>query len=129
MIEHPYLIALALIEQGGKRALPLGGKSLKVALPIDKDPKEEGSSIIQQLLLRVFQRSEDHPIKRAFAQNSLLLIQIPIHSMQEHIPRLKAEWINTGNSEKFISELQIICKGVWSVIFTKQEGIEVSKLN
>ncbi len=129
MIEHQYLIALALIEQGGKRALPLNGKSLKVPLPQNTSPNEESSSIVQQLLLRVFQRSEDDPIKRAFGQNSLLLIQIPIDSMQQHLPRLKSEWINTGNSTKLISELQTICQGVWKVIFTKQEGIEVSKLN
>ena len=129
MIEHPYLIALALIEQEGKRALPIGGKSLKKALPSDYDPKEEGSLLIQELLLRVFQKSEDAPIKRAFAQNSLLLIQIPIDSMQENIPQLKAQWINTGNNQKFISELQIICEGVWNVIFTKQEGLKVSRLN
>ena len=129
MLDQPYLVALALIEQGGKRSLPLGGKSLKESLPENHTPNVEGSLIVQQLLLRIFQKSEDGPIKRAFAQNSLLLIQVPIDSMQANIPILKAEWINSGNSEKFISELQKICQGVWSVIFSKQEGIKVLKLN
>ena len=39
MIHHPYLIALALIKQEGKRYLPLGGKSLREGI----DPMTENA--------------------------------------------------------------------------------------
>ncbi len=128
MIEHPYLIALALIKQDGKRALPLGGKSLRQTLSPNCSPELEGAALIQQLLLRVFQKSEDAPVTRAFENNSLLLIQVPMNSIQGDIPRLKAEWIITGDSKKLLSELQKICEGVWNVVFTKNEGIIFSNL-
>ena len=42
MADAPYLIALALLEQNGARALPLGGRSL----PSDADPASGGGSPI-----------------------------------------------------------------------------------
>ncbi len=128
MLGQPYLIALALIEQKGKRFLPLGGKSLKSSLPADSNPREESSELIQQLLLRVFQKSSHSPIRRAAEEDSLILIQVDITSIQEEIPRLKAEWISTGNSTKFFSELRMICQGLWRITFTKGEGINFSTL-
>ena len=38
MADAPYLIALALLEQQGERAMPLQGKSLREPLPDDGDP-------------------------------------------------------------------------------------------
>ena len=42
MADAPYLIVLALLEQGGERAMPLQGKSLPEPLPAGADPGEEG---------------------------------------------------------------------------------------
>ncbi len=128
MAKHPYLIALALIEQEGKRALPIGGKSLKTALAKAANPEREGAPLIQDLLLRIFQKSDAASLNRAYGEKSLLLIQISMYSMQEKIPLLKAEWINNGNSEKLISELQTICEGVWTVTFTKGSGTNFESL-
>ena len=52
MIEYPYLIAIALIEQDGERLMPLGGKSLTTALNNNENPMIAGQSLIQQLLIR-----------------------------------------------------------------------------
>ncbi len=128
MIGNPYLIALALIEQDGKRALPLGGKSLGKSIDSNSNPEKAGSDLIQQLLLRIFQKSDQSPLKRSFQNNSLLLIQIPMELMQERVPKIKSEWIRSGNNEKLISELKNICENVWSITFTKAQGVQSKKL-
>ena len=76
MKEHPYLIALALIEGQGNRAMPLGGKSLKETSKLNYEPGDLGEKLSLQLLLRVLQRSEDSYLRRAAGDKSLLLIQI-----------------------------------------------------
>ena len=75
----------------------------------------------------MFQKTDSGPIQRAYGKGSLLLIQIEMDSMQENIPNLKSEWINTGNSKQLIDKLDNICKGVWSVTFAKEEGLQFSK--
>ncbi|MFM7550873.1 MAG: hypothetical protein ACKO8I_18830, partial [Cyanobacteriota bacterium] len=65
MAEAPYLIALALLEQDGQRAMPLQGKSLGEARPSDGGPGEEGRGQALELLVRVWQRSEQAPLRRA----------------------------------------------------------------
>ena len=52
MADAPYLIALALLEQNGERAMPLQGKSLREPLPADGDPGEVGQQQALELLLR-----------------------------------------------------------------------------
>ena len=54
MADAPYLIALALLEQNGERAMPLQGKSL----PADGDPGEVGREQALDLLTRVWHRSD-----------------------------------------------------------------------
>ncbi len=123
MLQDSYLIAIALFEQEEKRFMPIGGKSLKK--PFDKNNalQENAGPLIQQLLLRVFQKTEQGPIKRAYSDKSLLIIQIPMNLMQEKIPVLKGEWVKSGNSKKFLAELKTICEGIWAVTFTKETGM------
>ena len=128
MIEHPYLIAIAIIEEGGKRAMPLGGKSLPEFIKKNESPISIGGSLIQQLLIRVFQRSGEGNIRRYNGDKSLLLIQISMVSMQEKIPLIKSEWINNGDSEKLISQLRDISEDIWKVNFTREEGIHSIRL-
>ncbi len=128
MTEYPYLVALALVEQMGKRSIPLGGKSLKKPIHENSDPGLLGQELAQQILLRVFQKSEVAPLKRANSDKSLLLIEIPIDLMQENIPLVKAHWIETGDNQKFISELRAICKRIWNITFSRDEGITFKKI-
>ncbi len=126
MSELPYLVALALIEQEGIRAMPLGGKSIRHPITKDSDPGELGQTLAKELLLRVFQRSEDGPLRRVEGDRSLLLIQVQMEAMQESIPLIKAEWIATGNGEAFLEKLEKLCDGVWSLNFTRDNGIQFS---
>ncbi len=129
MNENPYLIALALIEQKGLRALPLGGKSLKESIDISKGPGEIGSKLIEQLMLRVFQKSEDGALRRANGDKSLLIIQIPMILMTDKIPLIKSEWIKSGDSSKLLLKIKEVSKGVWSTNFSKEKGVLFSRLD
>ena len=74
MIEHPYLIALALINQDGKRSMPIGGKSINSPLSIDQDPGDLAKFISLELLVRVFERLDGHSITSSAGKNSFLII-------------------------------------------------------
>ena len=129
MIDHPYLIALALIEQEGKRGIPLGGKSLISPIDANGDPGETGIKLAQQILLRVLQKSDSNPIRRAAGDKSILIIQISMNLMQERIPLIKSNWINSGNTTKLIEDLANICEGVWSISFSRDKGIHFFNLS
>ncbi len=128
MNDYPYLIALALIEQDGNRLMPLGGKSLKSSIDKTLLPGEIGKELSNQLLLRIFQKSESNPLRRVFGERSLLLIQIPMLIMQERIPIIKANWINHGNNHKLCEELKEISIDLWSINFKKEAGIVFTSL-
>jgi hypothetical protein len=66
MADSPYLLAIALFEQNGKRAMPLGGRSLpKNAMRDDAMvPAPIASELALELLLRVWQRSDQGPLQR-----------------------------------------------------------------
>ena len=83
MANAPYLVALALVELDGKRALPLTGKTQSAAGAEANDPGDDGRTLALELLLRLWQRSDEGPLQRAAAHNSLLLIEIPLEVMSE----------------------------------------------
>ncbi len=129
MALYPYLIAIALFEQKGKRSMPLAGKSLKASLDSDLCPGDFGETLIRDLLIRVFQRTELAALRRAAGDWSLLLIQIQMEVMQEHLPTLKSEWIESGDTSKFFCSLNELCSGVWSVTFLKHEGVQYKRMD
>ena len=94
MTESTYLIAIALIDQGDKRIMPIGGKSLKAAISNDNFPTAEASIITLELLLRVIERSENGSIKSANGIKSIFLLELAIENIQEVLPSIKAKWIN-----------------------------------
>ena len=65
MASQDYLIAIALIEQNLVRAMPLGGKEIKDSLEDPENFKKLGDEVILNLLLRVFQRSDEGALKRS----------------------------------------------------------------
>jgi len=65
MASQDYLIAIALIEQNLVRAMPLGGKEIKDNLEESENFKKLGEEVILNLLIRVFQRSDEGSLKRA----------------------------------------------------------------
>ena len=122
MADAPYLIALALLEQDGRRAMPLQGKSLREPLAPDADPGEVGRQQVLELLVRVWQRSEEGPLRRAAADNSLLLAAVPIEALTEQLPALKAAWLNDGDSDALRQALAELGSGLWAVTLAKRSG-------
>ena len=78
MASQDYLIAIALIEQNDLRAMPLGGKEIKDNLDEDGNLNKLGEDVILNLLLRVFQRSDEGALKRVSEDKGLLLSLIHI---------------------------------------------------
>ena len=122
------MIGIALIEQNGERAMPLGGKALKEPIRKGSEPKNHFKSIALELLVRIIQKSNESALK-AFAQDkSLLLVEMPMLSMQEKLPSIKAEWIKTGNNENFMSSIKDFSNRIWSIDFVKYEGVIFNEL-
>ena len=125
-----YIIALALIEHNQDRSMPLGGKSLKADdLNDEKTLELYGRELVEQLLIRIIQKSETGLIRRVGGDKSLILIEIGIEHMQGQIPLLKSNWINTGDNNKFFKDLLGICNNIWSVSFKKGEGVNYTKIS
>lgn len=123
MSEFPYLVAIALLNEKGKRAMPLGGKSIKEDILTESFLGSKAETIALELLIRLLKRSECNPIDIAAKGKSLILAQINLDSMQKQLPHLKAEWINKGDSDLFIVNLKDISKRVWSLDFDRYKGI------
>ena len=87
-----YLIAIALIEQNDVRAMPLGGKEIKVNLDEKGSLHKLGEEVILNLLLRVFQRSDEGPIKRVSEDKGLLLVQMHPKRTSIYKIRMDKRW-------------------------------------
>jgi len=123
MADAPYLVALALLDIGGQRALPLAGRSLSATAAAATDPGEDGRALALELLLRLWQRSDEGPIQRVMGENSLLLVEMPLEVMSEQLPRLKAQWVAQGDGEEFMRKLQPLTRRGWRLVFAKYEPI------
>ena len=122
MADAPYLVALALMEQNGRRALPLGGRSLPADAASDltgDNPHAIARELALELLLRVWQRSDEGSLQRAAGPASLLLVELPMERLPEDLPALKAAWLNTGDTEAFQEGLQAIVGRAWTVAIEK----------
>ena len=83
LADSPYLVAMALIDQQGRRALPLGGRSQKEVAPQGEAPEALGHALVLELLLRVWQRSDQGVLQRAAGADSLLLVELPMERLPE----------------------------------------------
>ena len=126
MANAPYLVALALVELDGKRALPLTGKTQSAAGAEANDPGDDGRTLALELLLRLWQRSDEGPLQRAAAHNSLLLIEIPLEVMSEQLPLLKASWLASGDTAAFEASLQALVIRGWRLGIAKYEPVSFS---
>ena len=124
MADAPYLVALALVELDGKRALPLTGKSLSAAAAEAPDPGEEGRTLALELLLRLWQRSDAGALQRAAGEDSLLLVELPLEVMSEQLPVLKARWLSGGETTDLLRSLQGVAQRSWRVAIAKYEPVQ-----
>ena len=128
MEEQKYVIAIALAEQNNKRLMPLGGKTFSGVNALSQSSKKEVEKIILDLLLRLFQRTNEGSLKISNDKTGLLLAEISFESMHKNIPVIKSNWINKGDTDTLIEKLKSICSKLWSVKFKKHEGIMFNDL-
>ncbi len=127
MSEFNYLIALAMIEKSGKRFMPIGGKS--VNKPIDfNDDKDKIKLLALEILLRVIQGTDSIPAKRFAGEQSILVAQIPLDSIQTDLATIKSKWIKYGDNQKFLSELKGLSSNLFSISFVKYSGVQLIQL-
>jgi hypothetical protein len=126
MANSPYLVALALVELGGKRALPLTGKTQSAGAAEASDPGDDGRLLALELLLRLWQRSDEGALQRAAADQSLLLIEIPLDVMSEQLPLLKATWLASGDTAAFEASLKALVIRGWRMGIAKYEPVSFS---
>ena len=127
MADSPYLVALALIEQNGSRALPLAGRSQKQMAAEGEAPQDLGRALSLELLLRVWQRSDDGLLRRAAGVESLLLVELAMERLPEDLPTIKAAWLATGDSAAFMASLRGISERAWSMSVAKFQPIALNK--
>lgn len=123
MADAPYLVALALVEFSGKRALPLTGKSQTATAADAPDPGADGRTLALELLLRLWQRSEEGPLQRAAGDPSLLLVEIPMEVMSDQLPLLKANWLSGGETEALLTNLKGLAIRAWRITIAKYEPV------
>ena len=128
MASQNYLIAIALIEQNLVRAMPLGGKEIKDNLENKDYFKKLGEDVVLNLLLRVFQRSDDGALKRASTDHGLLLVHMHPKRMQKELPFIKSEWIRDGDTQQFLKYLSNLSKEIWTASFIKYKGLEFTSI-
>ncbi len=129
MANQDYLIAIALIEQNLNRAMPLGGKEIKGNLEEPENFKKLSEEAILKLLFRIYQRSDEGPLKRASENNGLLLVNMHPKRMQKELPFIKSEWIRDGDTKQFLKYLGNLSKEVWTASFDKYKGIEFTSIS
>ena len=129
MASQDYLIAIALIEQIHVRAMPLGGKEVKDNIDDPENFKKLGEEVVLNLLLRVFQRSDEGALKRSSEDKGLLLVHMHPKRMQKELPFIKSEWIRDGDTKQFLKYLGNLSKEVWTVSFIKYKGIEFTSIS
>lgn len=123
MADAPYLVALALVELAGQRALPLTGKSRSAAAADVPGPGEEGHTLALELLLRLWQRSDQGALQRAAGEDSLLLVELPLQVMSEQLPVFKARWISGGETADLLRDLRGMATRGWRVAIAKYEPV------
>ena len=128
MASQDYLIAIALIEQNNERAMPLGGKAININMEEEEEFKKLSQDVVLNLIMRVFQRSDDGPIKRISEDKGLLLVHMHPKRMQKELPFIKSEWIRDGDTKQFLQYLGNLSKEIWTANFIKYKGMEFKSI-
>ena len=128
MEEQKYLISIALAELNNKRIMPIGGKTFAGVNSGSQVPKKEAEKILLDLLLRIFKRSTEGNLKVSNEESGLLLAEISFEKMNNNLPIIKSNWLNTGKTNMLLEELSSICTNLWSIQYRKHEGMILNDL-
>ena len=115
MANDHYLVCMALLNQNGKRRLPIGGASLAEPIAADADPGQQGEALALDLLLRLWQQTNLGPIQRHGEETNLLLLEMPMAKVLEDLPRLKKAWLAGGSDADLYRELRQLTERGWSI--------------
>ena len=126
--DSPYLVALALCDQEGRRLMPLAGRSQAAVAAEGDAPQELAHALALELLLRVWQRSDDGALARAAGESSLLLVELPMQALPEQIPALKSAWLNTGDTDALLMGLRSIAVRAWTLSVAKFQPVTLTPL-
>ena len=128
MADSPYLVCLALISQEGSRSMPLGGRSQQQNVSPGEAPEALAHVLALELLLRIWQRSDNGPLQRADGSEALLLVELQMERLPEDLPRIKADWLNSGDTPAFKAALQSITLRGWSFSMEKFKPVTLNQL-
>lgn len=115
MANDHYLVCLALLNQNGKRRLPIGGASLAEPIAAGADPGQQGEALALDLLLRLWQQTNLGPIQRHGEETNLLLLEMPMAKVLEDLPRLKKAWLAGGSDVDLYGGLRQLTERGWSI--------------
>ena len=71
------------------------------------------------LLLRLWQQSDDGAIHRAQGLQSLLLLELPMDCFLETLPQLKQAWLRSGNTAALMEGLRQLTAQGWTLATAK----------
>ena len=108
--------------------MPLTGKSQAVVAAEGDAPDQLGKELALDLLLRVWQRSDDGPLQRAAAADSLLLVELPMERLPEDLPQIKADWLSSGDTTACLEALKRLCSRAWRLSSEKFKPVALTPL-
>ncbi len=120
--EKEYILCFALINKKGKRSMPIAGKTITIKEVNLEDQKAK--DLILEILLRIVQSPESKITNNKMDPN-IYVIRIMEESMKKNLPRLKSNWIESGDKTKLIQKINIISKKTLTVNYEKYIGIEL----
>ena len=108
--------------------MPLAGRSQAAVAAEGDAPQELAHVLALELLLRVWQRSDDGALARAAGESSLLLVELPMQALPEQLPAFKSAWLNTGDTDAFLMGLRSIAVRAWTLSVAKFQPVTLTPL-
>ena len=95
---------------------------------VTRGPALIARELALELLLRIWQRSDQGALQREAGPGGLLMAELGMKHLPEDLPRLKAAWLTTGDSAAFRRGLLAITSRCWSLSMAKFEPIMFTAL-
>ena len=108
--------------------MPLGGRSQQQNVSLGEAPEALAHALALELLLRIWQRSDDGPLQRAAGSEALIVVELQMERLPEDLPRIKADWLNSGDTSALMAALQSISLRGWSFSIEKFRPVALNQL-
>ena len=108
--------------------MPLGGRSQPQNLTPGETPEALAHVLALELLLRIWQRSDDGPLQRANGATALMVVELQMERLPEDLPKIKADWLNSGDTSAFQAALKAITLRGWCMSIEKFKPVALNKL-